>query len=422
MTEGDPEGDFDDERDELDDDGFDDGDDDFEGPLPQEDRIWRHPSELAGAPPPTEPPPLASFTSEHRRSRRDGWAIAAGSAAVGAAVSAAILLSIGVLRDDGGSVIERHVAPITDLDPSAVAESVLPAVVRLEVAGPAGVSIGSGVVYRDDGHVLTTATLLQDADQVTAFTSDGRSVPATIVGADPASDIGVVRVDVDTPVAAMGPADELEKGEAVIVVSPSLTPGSGPLIARAVVAELDLRVEADSDVELHEMVQLSGDIGELPPGAVVVSQTGAVVGIANRVEGADAAEGDPELVNFATPIDFAHRVAGEIIEWGHARHPWLGIEGGDRADQEIRGAIVEAVDPESPAQEVGLAPEDVIISVNGVRIENMDDLAVELREATPGDVVEIEYVHDGELESAWPTLAEEPPTPEAPPAAPTTTP
>lgn len=405
MTAGDPDDDFDDGQ-------------EYDAPLPKEDRIWRHPSELAGGPPPAEPPPLASFTEEHRRSRRGTVAVAVASAAVGAAVCAAVLLSIGVLGDGEGSVIERRVAPVTDLDQAAIAEAVLPSVVRLEVSGAEGVSIGSGVVYRDDGSVITTAALLEGAGQVTAFTTDGRSVPATVVGSDPVSDVGVVRIDLDVPLAPLGSASELEKGEAVLVVSPSLTAGTGPLVARAVVADRGLRVETDTSVSLHDMVQLSGDIGELPAGAVVVSQSGAVVAVASRLDDATADGGDPELANFATPIDYAHRVAGEIVEWGRARHPWLGVDGTDSVDAtdptddpngdgDVRGAKIEAVSPDSPAQEVGLAPDDVIVSVNGVRVEHMDDLVVEVREATPGEVVEIEYVRDGDLESAWPTLAEE---------------
>lgn len=407
---------------------FDDSDDDarrFDAPLPPEDRLWRHPSELGGARPPGQPlppPPAAPRTT-----RRGVWGVAVASAAIGAVLTAGVLLTVGVLRDDDPQVNERTVGPSEETDPAHVAEEAMPSIVRLEVSTPQGITAGSGVIFRDDGHVLTSADLLAGAQQVKAVLDNGESIDATIVGADPVSDVGVVRIDTPDPTeAVLGAAADLEPGEATIVITPPLTPGSGALVARAVIAEKGLRIDTGPESALHDMLRLQGALGDLPGGAVVLDQNGAVVAIAtarNQTAVSTAtsttiattlvAADEPE--NYATPIEYAHHVAGEIIELGHARHPWLGFTGVDASPTEDdprsekpAGVEIMNVEDGSPAAEAGLRPGDVIISLDGSRVERMTDFVVALRMDQPGDVAELEYLRGGEVAVAWPKVGELP--------------
>jgi putative serine protease PepD len=388
---------------------YDDSDDarHFEPPLPPEDRLWRHPSELAGSRPDRSPPPFPAL-ADSPLARRSIWGVAAASAAVGAVVAAGLLITMGVLRDDDPAV-ERRVTPAEPAALSEVAQDALGSIARIEVSKPEGTVVGGGVVFRDDGHVLTSADLLAGAERATVTMQDGQTYDATVVGTDGTNDVGVARIEGTEPAAAMlGSADELTEGEAVIVISPAPVATSGPVVTRAIIAARDLRVPTGPQAALHGMLRLSGELGELSPGAVVVDQAGAVVAVVTARR-STTADDDPDEDHYAIPIDFAHFVAGQIVGTGRATHPWLGIEGADAsAGGDVTGAEVERVEMGGPADLAGLEMGDVIVTVDGSSIDRWTDLVVAVRTATIGEVIDIEYERDGAIHTARPTVIDQP--------------
>ncbi|OWY63205.1 hypothetical protein B7486_54345, partial [cyanobacterium TDX16] len=107
---------------------------------------------------------------------------------------------------------------------------------------------------------------------------------------------------------------------------------------------------------------------------------------------------------WAVPLDLAQRVAADLLAHGHARHVWLGIEGGDApADG---GVVVESVSDESPAAEAGLEVQDRIVSVDDEPVASMADLVTQLRSHAPGDEVDVDYVRDQLPATVEVTLAE----------------
>jgi putative serine protease PepD len=328
----------------------------------------------------------------------------AASAACGAAAAVGALLAIGVAdQDTDGDVREVVVGVPADRDPAEVARDAMPAIIRIEVVGPEGPATGSGVVFRDDGHLLTSADLVAGATSIKAVLHTGESVEAHVVGADPVTDIGVVRLDVDTLAGApLGSIAGLQEGEATIAIGTASAPGTAPVITRTVVGDLDADLQTAQQGTVYGMLLLNSSQGQLAPGSVVLDQSGAVVGLTTprrattgglTPTSADAV-GEPtglvSSVTYATPIDFARKVADDIITTGSAQHAWLGVHGSD-IEQEGEGAELQTVVDQSPAAVAGLLEGDRVTAVDGRPIDSLPELHVLLREHRPGDTIELEY-------------------------------
>ncbi len=252
---------------------------------------------------------------------------------------------------------------------------------------------GSGVVLRDDGHVLTTADLVGDSTRVTVQPVEGPALEAEVVGTDAATDVAVLSVPgLDRAGAVLGAAGDIAVGDPTRAVT--LRGEDAAEVLTGVVANLAVTVTRTDDRPLHGLI--GTDIVQDQPieGAALVDARGAVIGVTTAV-------GDTDVVR-AVPIDLARIVAQDIIATGAADHPWLGIEGRDldadvAADWGVRGgAELAAVVDDSPAAAAGLLAEDVLTQVGDLEITSMGDLVTALRHLDPGDLVRIGYLRDGD--------------------------
>jgi S1-C subfamily serine protease len=383
------------------DDGLDDDDElAYRPPLPPDDRLWRHPSEL----PPDAPPVVvpAPRGDDHERPART-WAIALVSGLTGA------LLATGLAAVAGGfdrartvQVVERQAAPVSpvrgELAPSSVtevAERVRPAIVQILVQTAKGNGAGSGVLFRDDGHILTNNHVTEGAQQLTVVLADGRHLDGKVVGHDTDTDIAVVKVDGEKfPTAVLGTATMLRTGDGCIAIGSPLGLAGGPSVSVGVVSALGRSVEAD-DEHLYDMIQTDAAISPGSSGGALLDRSGTVIGVTTAIGVSDAgAEG----IGFATPIDIARSIASELIATGKATHVWLGVEGSD-VDQEtadqlklVGGAVVKRVVGGSPAATAGFKSGDVNVAVDGTAVRTMAALVVALRSHKVGDRVKVSYV------------------------------
>jgi S1-C subfamily serine protease len=391
-------------------------------PLPPDDRLWRHPSELAWARPDDEEA-SAPAPAGHPRV----WGVALVSGVAGAALAVSIVALVGGL---GGDVTERVVervpaadAPVTlAKDASGVPEiaaMVTPSVVRLDVATPTGSATGSGVVLRSDGTVLTNAHVVEGATSVTIVLPDGTGLPGRVAGSDRLTDVAVVVPDAGhrdatawVP-ATLGSAEELAVGQVAIAIGSPLGLSGGPSVTVGVVSGLGRRVAAEG-VVLHDLIQTDAPIARGSSGGALCDEAGVVVGITTALAPADA--GTTGL-GFAIPADVARDVADELLEGeGRVHHSWLGIQGADLAPTEssvpgmadMGGVRVTGVDPAGPAAAAGVVAGDVVVAVDGQRVPTMSDLVVALRAREPGDLVRIDVHRDGDLVRIEVVLAERP--------------
>lgn len=395
---------------------FDDADDDAVGmgpPLPPDDRLWRHPSELAAERMLRGPAPAVAA-----RSRSGTWVVALVAGLTGAALSTGVIALTGSLSP---RVVHRDVVEKVALTPvvsspmlrgeagvAALAERVNPAVVRLDVDQAGGATTGSGVLYRDDGLLLTSAQIVVGATAIEVVLADGRRLEGHLLGADALTDVALVDVDAEhLPVAVLGTAEGLRVGAPTIAVGSPVRFDDDPTITTGIISALQRRIETPGGEPLHGMIQIDAPIASGSSGGALVDATGAVIGITTAV----AADTETAF-GFATPIDLARRVADQILEHGRMVHAWLGVQGTDLSAESARqlgvagGAMVRAIAAGSPAADAGLREGDLITELDGDAVGTMSDLVMALRSRVPGDEVTVGYWRDGTRRQATTTITE----------------
>ncbi len=378
---------------------------------PQTDRSEQTPSSAHQASPPRRSGPIIA-----------GALVVALFAGAGGGVAAYLLAP--TLLPDAAPAEQRITIEATGDEPVTAAAAVaMPSVVNIDVSGveaaaesdlpeehpdvPSAAS-GSGVAYRaaEGGgtYIVTNDHVITDADEIVVTDYRGDRYDAEIVGSDPETDIGVIRVDADIAPIELGDSEEIEVGQLVVVIgSPfglELSVSSG--VVSAMHRSLPDSLGAENKYPLVDVVQTDASINPGNSGGAMVDREGKLIGIPAAIfSNTGAADG----VGFAVPVRTASRVADEIIETGSARHPFLGIVGQTVtplfAEEEglpvEEGAYVVEITPGTEAEKAELRTGDIIVSLDGERIRGMDDLILEVRRRRVGDTVTLELYRDGEL-------------------------
>lgn len=386
-------------------DGREDGTE-FRPPLPREDRLWRHPSELAAE-------QRARATSAvqatepvvHVSTVRTSWRHAAGVAAVGAVGGAVVVAGLFLTLGSSPATVAQEAGPnvstLVAFDPvvpvprsvpedqwaDAVTSRVGAAVVEIHRQGS---HVGAGVLIRNDGVILTSRSVVDDVDEVVVRLHDGTVHAAVVLGQDEISGLAAVSIDhADTPTAPLGIfVEKLQIGDVAVAV-PALVDGPAEDMEPRTIAATSMNVPVADDRHLHGLIQLDGPPGALTAGGPMVNDAGVVIGIVVEV--------GSEHATHAVPIAYARQIAEDFINYGHAKHSWLGIKGIDldtdiATDLGVDGGVrVTGVIEGSPAHGAGLRKGDVITGFDGVGVLSMTELILELRRNPPGHEVEVRY-------------------------------
>lgn len=350
------------------------------------DRLWIHPAELGARTRPSR--------ASHRGGGRD-WAIALVAGAVGALVTVTTLAAFGAFdRHDAASQAEaarEQRADNAELVARVVAQAG-PSVVGIALTTATGTRRASGVAI-GDGRILTSSDAVEGTGTLTVTTVDGRQASARVAGADPATDLALVRVDQLTlPAARFGSADSLQVGRQVIAVGVGL---DQHWVSTGVISSLDGLVEVRPGRMLAEMVQTDNSITPQAGGGALVDQSGTVIGILVSVRGTSG--------GLATPANVASDVADQLSTTGHAEHGWLGVAGEDH-DGHPDGVLVTATEAGSPAARAGIVAGMVITDIDGRPVDSMAELMAAIRPRRPGDGVGLTYSQGGRIGSLDVTL------------------
>lgn len=364
-------------------------------------------------------PRLDTATGDGARSGR----LAPGlrSAIVGGFVGAvaASLILIPIARRNGSTIVERRVAggvsaPATKsvVDIAATAR---PWVVNIDITpaefAGAVAGLGSGVILRSDGYILTSAHVIRGASSIEVTLASGEKLNARTVGIDDDTDVGVVKVDKQRlPAALIGSAKNVRVGDVAIAIGSPL--GLEQTVTEGIISALGRTVRAESGTApLVEMIQTDAPITHGNSGGALINGEGAVIGINTAI---GTTTGQSVGIGFATPIDVAVAVAHELIATGRATHPWLGVTGsnitlatGERFGVSD-GALMVMVLPDGPAGRAGIRSNDVVVSFDGSPIKSMDELIVAIRNHKVGQRVTVEVVRGGKHLRFTATLAEKP--------------
>lgn len=254
-------------------------------------------------------------------------------------------------------------------------------VVRLTAKRPGGPAYGCGVVVDRGGLVATNATLLSGATGVVATTANGRRVRAQVLALDPTSDVGLVRVEADLPVARFVDWSEVQPGTGAVELAVATRPTGGTWSTwrDGTIASIGQPVGSGPGSGMVSVVAAVPE-GTRPDGAVLMERDGAVVGLLDQTGASAGGHGAVYL-----PGEFVSEVARELAaHGGQIRHGWLGIEGSDAGRP--RGALVTSVSANGPSSG-RLQPGDVIIAIDGRRVRSMADLRSRLYLLAPGTVV-----------------------------------
>jgi S1-C subfamily serine protease len=371
-------------------------------------------------------------------------AVVAVAAVLGGVVGAGVTLAAsGQLGDDtvAGRAAETDPvrAPVVESATpgqgqgivSAVAAAVLPSVVRINVLADQDdpdlgtvqvqIGVGSGVIYRSDGYLLTNNHVVENADRLTVQFSDGTSIAAVIVGTDPLTDLAVLQVEREgLPAVNLREDDPLQVGETAVAIGSPF--GLDASVTAGVVSALNRDLEVPGDATsgalvIPALIQTDAAINPGNSGGALVDATGRLIGINTAIL---TGSGGSQGVGFAIPTRSAVIAAEQLIDRGFVSHPFLGISGLDvtnevearyREDYDIDldgGALVDQVVDGSGADLGGVQAGDVVVRVGDEAITGMTDVIAVILRFDPQDEVDIEVLRAGERLTLAVVLGERP--------------
>lgn len=258
-------------------------------------------------------------------------------------------------------------------------------------------SLGSGVIVRADGYVLTNYHVIEAADSIELSLQDGRQKPAKLVGADPESDLAVLKVDLkDLPAIVFDPDRTVRVGDVVLAIGNPF--GVGQTTTMGIVSALGRNRLGLNTYE--NFIQTDAAINPGNSGGALVDVQGRLVGINTAIY---SESGGSLGIGFAIPAPAAHRILDQIIQYGAVHRGWLGLEPQDITPDlarafhldDDRGAIVARVLPRGPAAAAGVQVGDIIQSLNGETIHDAYDLLNRLAPLEKGSTVTLGVLRKG---------------------------
>lgn len=254
-----------------------------------------------------------------------------------------------------------------------------------------GQGTGSGIIYDNQGHIITNNHVVEGADNITVVLSDGKELEATLVGRDPQTDLAVIKVNpAGLTAAEFGDSAKLEVGElAVAIGSPMGTEYAGSVTA-GIISGLNRKVSVgDNSIKL---IQTDAAINPGNSGGALVNSEGKVIGI-NTIK---FAETTVEGMGFAIPINEAKPIIQEIISQKKVARPYLGIQGITITKEDAekyklpQGVYINDVVAYSGAERAGLKQGDIITKLDGKKVLTIEEVIAAIKQHKVGDIVQVE--------------------------------
>jgi S1-C subfamily serine protease len=252
---------------------------------------------------------------------------------------------------------------------------------------------GSGFITRSDGVLLTNAHVVDGANQVGVTLPDGRSFSGKVLGADPLTDVAVVKVvATGLPVAPLGDSNKVRPGEWAIAIGNPL--GLDNTVTAGIISAIQ-RTNAVGEGQRVPYLQTDAAVNPGNSGGPLINDRGLVIGMNTAIRQAPGAG-----LSFAIPINTARKIAAQIMERGYATHPYIGVrlealtpqlaqEINSSTNQcrlpEVNGVVVVDVMEGSPAAQGGLKPCDLIENVGGQAVKNPSEVQLLVDQAQIGE-------------------------------------
>ena len=261
-------------------------------------------------------------------------------------------------------------------------------------AGPARrmqSSLGSGVIVREDGHILTNAHVIANADEILVAFHNDLTATATLVGTDPETDLAVIRVNAEnlTPI-SIGSSDQARVGDIVLAIGNPF--GIGQTVSKGIISAKGRHGLSASPYE--DFIQTDAAINPGNSGGALVDTQGRLIGINALIY---SQNGGSQGIGFAIPGQLALNVMDELIREGRVIRGFLGVEISNLpTTTDGMGLVVAEVLDGSPAAEAGIEPGDVVLAVNGQPAANARVVTRQIALTEPGTQIQLRLIRDGE--------------------------
>jgi S1-C subfamily serine protease len=296
-------------------------------------------------------------------------------------------------------------------------------------------ALGSGFVIDKAGHIVTNYHVVHGGGDIRVSFSNRDTVQAQVVGTDPSTDLAVLEVETSssalTPL-PLGDSDKVEVGDPVVAIGNPF--GLERTATAGIVSALGRLIKAPNEFTIDHVIQTDAPINKGNSGGPLLDDRGEVIGVATQIETGDTSTGNVGI-GFAVPSKTVKDVVAQILRTGRVEHAWLGIIGHPVTEDLAEtfnlpveeGVLVETVWPRSPAAKAGLEPGgtrvvvagetynvggDIIVSVNGKAISEVEDIRDVIAAHKPGEKIKLGIFRDEKKSSVTVTLGRQPPSPQ----------
>jgi S1-C subfamily serine protease len=295
-----------------------------------------------------------------------------------------------------------------------------------------GTATGSGFVIDGDGHLLTNNHVVEGAGEIRVkLGASDKSYSAKVVGADPATDVALLKVDAPSDQLQpleLGDSSKVEVGDPVVAIGNPF--GLDSTVTSGIVSALQRQIEAPNGFSISHVIQTDAAINPGNSGGPLIDAEGKVIGINSQIETGGGSGGNVGI-GFSIPINTAREVAGQLEEDGKVEHAYLGISGGTITPDLAKalnlpvqeGVLVAEAVKDGPAAEAGIEGGnteatiegssvtlggDIITELDGKKVKGMEELIAAVDAKKPGDEIEVTYLRGGDEKTATVTLSNRP--------------
>jgi len=276
-------------------------------------------------------------------------------------------------------------------------------------------NLGSGVIATADGYVLTNNHVVEAAEQIAVKLPDGREVDAQLVGADPDSDLAVLKVTLaNLPAITFGRSEALRVGDVVLAIGNPFDVGQ--TVTMGIVSALGRN---DLNISTYQnFIQTDAAINQGNSGGALIDSAGTLVGINSAIL---SRTGESVGIGFAIPTSIVTEVMDQLIRTGKVTRGFFGVEPDDVTPElaemlklpEAKGVVVRGVRRSAPAGKAGMEPLDVILTINGQPVLNTPGMLTQIAQLAPGSIAKVKILRKGRETHLDVTVGERPPPPAA---------
>lgn len=272
---------------------------------------------------------------------------------------------------------------------------------------------GSGVIITKDGYIVTNNHVIENADEINVTLTNKKSYKAELIGADPSSDLAVLKISGDNlPYIVWGNSDEVKLGQWVLAIgypwSLDVTVTAGIVSAKARSLGLNSR---KSNTPIESFIQTDAAVNQGNSGGALVDAEGKLIGINSAIA---SQTGSYAGYSYAIPVNIVRKITGDLIKYGAVQRAYLGITymPDDAPEEEFRkagiaqgeGVYVRDVPEGGAAAAAGIKPGDYITAINGVKVTSGSEMVEQVANYKPGDKVTITFKRNGEIKTTTVTL------------------